>query len=82
MSGGFICLNFLLKRRNLSFDLYSPFDRTVQQLVKYRNAQNKTAAYKKSIPAALAFNGFSFTHGRSNSKTEWYYISNIKITKL
>lgn len=42
---------------------------------------NKIAEYEKAIPAALLFNALSFTHGRSDSETEKYYISNIKITK-
>ncbi|MDZ7650954.1 MAG: hypothetical protein U5K54_29580 [Cytophagales bacterium] len=42
---------------------------------------NKIAEYEKAIPAALLFNAFSFTHGRSDAETEKYYLSNIKITK-
>ncbi len=42
---------------------------------------NKIAEYEKAIPTALLFNALSFTHGRSDSETEKYYISNIKITK-
>jgi hypothetical protein len=43
--------------------------------------KNKIAEYEKAIPAALLFNAISFTHGRSDSETEKFYISNIKITR-
>jgi len=43
--------------------------------------KNKIADYEKAIPSALLFNAMSFTHGRSDSETEKYFISNIKITK-
>jgi len=39
------------------------------------------AAFNNAIPADIQFNALSFSHGRSDSETEKYFISNIKIAK-
>ncbi len=42
---------------------------------------NVIATYKKAIPADLLFNSLTFSHVSSDSDTEKYYITNIKISK-
>jgi hypothetical protein len=39
------------------------------------------ATFNKALPGDIQFNALSFWHGRSDSETEKYFISNIKITK-
>lgn len=56
---------------------FKKMDETLQIFID----KSKVADYDKAIPSSLLFNAMSFTHGRSDSETEKYFIRNIKITK-
>lgn len=60
-------LSVMVKKKNETLELY--IDKKL------------TAAFSNAIPAAIEFNALSFSHSRSDSETEKYFIGNIKITK-
>jgi hypothetical protein len=64
-----------------NFNHVSVMIRKKAEILELYIDKNLMASFSNAMPAEMLFNAVSFFHGRSDSETEKYFISNIKITK-